>query len=172
MHKSEPPASGARTQSKEMDQRINRLESDIKVLSQNQTVLSESFRSLEREMKEGISTLRDGITHALSKMDAHIIQEKAERPPTYREIIAIATQVGILVTMIVSGLYFLVDSHTQGATARTNLFVERMTQDGGYIVQQREMQLRLDHLEHQINSAIRWRAEITGSSSATMAQQP
>ena len=160
MLKSEPPAAGARAQSKEMDQRINRLESDIKVLSQNQTVLSEGFRSLEREMKDGISGLRDGITHALSKMDAHIIQEKAQKPPTYREIIAIATQVGILVTMIVSGLYFLEDSHTQGATARTNLFVERMTQDGGYIVQLHDIQLRINQLEKQVGSALRWRAEI------------
>jgi hypothetical protein len=160
MQKSEPPAAGARTQSREMDQRINRLESDIKVLSQNQTVLSDSFRSFEREMKDGISTLRDGITHALSKMDAHILTEKAQKPPTYREIIAIATQIGILVTMIVSGLYFLVDSHTQGATARTNTFVERMTQDGGYLVQMHDLQLRLAQMERQLNSAIKWRAEI------------
>jgi hypothetical protein len=160
MLKSEPPAAGARTQSRDMDQRINRLESDIKVLSQNQTVLSESFRSLEREMKDGISTLRDGITHALSKMDAHIIAEKAQKPPTYREIIAIATQVGILITMIVSGLYFLVDSHTQGATARTNTFVEHMTQDGGYVVQMHDLQLRLSLMEKKLDSAIRWRAEI------------
>jgi hypothetical protein len=35
-----------------------------------------------------------------------------------------------------------------------------MTQDGGYIVQLHDIQLRINQLEKQVGSALRWRAEI------------
>jgi hypothetical protein len=135
---------------REMENRIGALERDINVLSHNQKVLSESFHSLEREMKEGISSLRDGIGVALSKMDQHIVAEQARKPMPYRDMVSMATSMGTLIIMLSGAIFFLIEARVSAAVTESSAFVREWKQDGRLYVTLSKLQDDIIHMTQRI----------------------
>lgn len=135
---------------REMENRIGALERDINVLSHNQKVLSDSFHSLEREMKEGISSLKDGINSAMSRFDKHIVAEQARKPMPYRDMVSMATSVGTLVIMLSGAIFFLVRSQVSAAVDESSAFVQEWKREGRLYVTLSKLQDDLSHLSLRV----------------------
>ncbi len=136
---------------REMENRIGALERDINVLSHNQKVLSESFHSLEREMKEGISSLKDGINSAMSHFDKHVVAEQARKPMPYRDMVSMATSVGTLVIMLTGAIFFLVESRVSAAVNESSAFVQEWKRDGRLYVTLSKLHDDIAHLTIRVS---------------------
>jgi hypothetical protein len=145
----EPP-NHVHEKGREMENRIGALERDINVLSHNQKVLSESFHSLEREMKEGISSLKDGINSAMSRFDKHVVAEQARKPMPYRDMVSMATSVGTLVIMLSGAIFFLIRSQVSAAVDESSAFVQEWKKDGRLYVTLSKIQDDLAHMNLRI----------------------
>ena len=97
-----------------VEQQIGGLQSDISGL---------------RHTVGGIST---DLKSLASAFDRFTVKAEATKPPSWRENISFAVQIGTLIAMIVGGIFFLVEYKVGSGTARANAFVERM-ESGGYL---------------------------------------
>jgi hypothetical protein len=126
-----------------MENRIKTVEDRLDNVETSVNGLSESVRTLSKEFGSFSGDLR-----------SFMAEQKAHKPFSWKETISVATSVGILITMIVGGLYFFIDVKTKDAVTRANLFLEKMTDDGRLFVRLDRIENRLDRIE----STFTWEA--------------
>jgi len=114
---------------KTVESRLDNVETSVNGLSRDVRTLSKEFGSFTGDLK------------------TFMAEQKARKPTSWKETIGLATQIGILITMIVGGLYFFIDVKTKDAVTRANLFLEKMTDDGKLFVRLDRIENRLDRIE-------------------------
>jgi tetrahydromethanopterin S-methyltransferase subunit G len=133
---------------KTVESRLDNVETSVNGLSRDVRTLSKEFGSFTGDLK------------------TFMAEQKAHKPHSWKETLGLATQVGILVTMVIGALYFFIDVKTKDAVTRANLFLEKMTDDGKLFVRLDRIENRLDRIEGTFTwEAVPKRKEPTTASS-------
>ena len=121
----------------------------------------------ERPVHERISRLEDhyelltnrlgGVENKMDKVLDILGQQRAKQLPPIQTILTTAAISMGIVSTLLGGFFWLVDARVGSAVANSDKFVNQMTDRGGIWVTLSRMEDRLNGLEKDVNSAVKWR---------------
>jgi hypothetical protein len=106
---------------------------------------------------ESLATRIGGVESKMDKVIDILSQQRAKQLPPIQTILTTAAiSMGIISTLL-GGFFWLVDARVGSAVANSDKFVSQMTDRGGIWVTLSRTENRIDALEKEVNSAIKWR---------------
>ena len=106
---------------------------------------------------ESLTTRLGGVENKMDKVLDILSQQRAKQLPPIQTILTTAAISMGLISSLLGGFFWLVDARVGSAVADSNKFMKEMTEKGGVWVTLSRMDDRLNALEKDVNSSIKWR---------------